>query len=257
MKIQDSVTVITGASSGIGKDLAVCLATKGARTVLVARRRALLETVREQCAHHAPSLAIPCDVRDRAQVEAMIVQTHEHFGRVDILVNNAGYSRWTLAQHTPIEEYEDMMRTNYFGAVYCTKAVLPALLTQRSGHVVSVASIAGKVGTTHHTHYCATKFALVGFTESLWHELQGTGVGVTLVNPGVIDTELFHHESFATFPEANRARMMPVRPLTSAIIAAIERDRFEITFPLYFVLAPLLRHLWPAAFRAIMRRYTR
>jgi hypothetical protein len=251
---RDAVALITGASSGIGKDLALRLAEEGARTVLTARREDKLNEVKQACERHAPSLALRCDVRERAQVEAMIAQARAHFGRIDILVNNAGYSRWTLARDAPIDEYEDLMRTNFFGLVYCTKAVLPLLLAQRSGHIVNVSSIAGRLGTAHHTHYCATKFATAGFTESLWYELRGTGVGITLVNPGVIDTELFEHESFKEFPAANRARMIPVRQLTEAILDAIRRNRPEITVPRYMALGIVVRHLAPGLFRRIMAR---
>lgn len=255
MQIRDAVTVITGASSGIGKDLAVRMARRGAKTVLAARRLDLLEAAREECAAHAPSLALACDVADRAQVEAVVARAQAHFGRVDILVNNAGCSRWTLAQDAPVEEFEALMRTNYFGMVYGTKAVLPLMLAQRAGHIVNVASIAGKLGVGHHTHYCATKFAVAGFTESLWFELRGSGVGVSLVNPGVIDTPLFAHESFREFPAHNRARVIPVGRLTEAMIAAIEKNRFEITVPGYMALGPAVRHLWPALYRALASRF--
>jgi short-subunit dehydrogenase len=254
--LKGSVALITGASSGIGKDLALRLAQEGTRTVLTARRGDRLAQVRTECEPHAPSIAIPCDVRERAQTDLVVAEALRHFERIDLLVNNAGYSRWTLAAEAPVEEYEDLMRTNFFGAVYFTKAVLPLMLARRSGHIVNVGSIAGRLGTGHHTHYCATKFAMTGFTESLWYELQGTGVGITLVNPGVIDTELFDHESFANFPAANRARMIPVRVLTEAILEAIRRNRPEITVPRYFALGTLLRHLLPGTFRRIMANQT-
>ena len=186
----------------------------------------------------------------------MIAQANRHFGRIDILVNNAGYSRWTLARDATVEDFEDMMQTNYFGTVYATKAVLPLMLARRSGHIVNVSSIAGRLGTPHHTHYCATKFAMTGFSESLWYELRDTGVGVTVVNPGVIDTELFEHPSFATFPAENRARMIPVRRLTDAVIDAVRHDRPEITVPKYFALGIVVRHLAPGLFRRIMTRFS-
>lgn len=255
MRIDSAVAIVTGASSGIGKDLAIRLAERGAKTVLVARRGALLDEVRATCERHAPSLAAVCDVRERAQVESMVTRARGHFGRVDLLVNNAGYSRWTLARDAAVEDYEELMRTNYFGTVYATKAVLPLLLAQRAGHIVNIGSIAGKLGVANHTHYCASKFAVAGFTESLWFELRDTGVGVTLVNPGVIDTALFDHESFRAFPAHNRARMIPVRPLTDAIISAIEKGRFEVTMPGYMAFGPAVRHLWPSLFRALASRF--
>lgn len=252
MQIANAVTIITGASSGIGRDLAVRMARRGATTILVARRADLLEEVRETCGRHAPSVAFPCDVRERTLVEEVVGRTLDRFGRVDILVNNAGYSRWTLARETPAEVYEDMMRTNYLGLVYATKAVLPGMIERGAGHIVNVSSIAGAVGVAYHTHYCATKFAVAGFTESLWHELRGTGVAVTLVKPGVVDTPLFAHPSFSEFPPSNRARMIPVGALSEALVGAIEARRAEVTFPRYFALGPFVRHAWPALFRWIV-----
>jgi short-subunit dehydrogenase len=249
MQIEGAVALVTGASSGIGKDLAIRMAAKGAKTVLVARRQAALDAVREECDRHAPSLALSCDVRERGQVEAAVAEAQRRLGAIDILVNNAGYSLWTLAKDAPVEHFEDLMRTNYFGMVYFTKAVLPAMLERRRGHLVNVASIAGKLGVGHHSHYSASKFAMVGFSEALWFELRGTGVGITVVYPGVIDTPLFEHESFADFPAANRARMIPVRPLTEAILRAIERNRFEVTVPRYMGLGAVVRHVWPWLFR--------
>jgi short-subunit dehydrogenase len=255
MQVKGSVILITGASSGIGKDLALRMAEEGARTVLVARRSDLLEAVSEQCNKHAPSLALTCDVRERGQVEATVAEAQRRMDApIDILVNNAGYSRWTLAKDAPVEEFEDLMRTNYFGMVYFIKAVLPSMLERRRGHLVNVASIAGKMGVGHHTHYSATKFAMVGFSEALWFELRDTGVGITVVYPGVIDTPLFEDKSFADFPAANRARMIPVRPLTEAILRAIETNRFEVTVPRYMGLGTIIRHIWPSFFRSMAVR---
>jgi short-subunit dehydrogenase len=249
VRIDGTVTLITGASSGIGRDLAMRMAERGARTVLVARRQSLLDEVRDRCARHASSLALTCDVRDRAAVEATVRRARAELGPIDILVNNAGYSRWTLAKDAPVEEFEDLMRTNYFGMVYFTKPVLSEMLDRHSGYIVNVASIAGKLGVGHHTHYSASKFAMVGFSEALWFELRGTGVGITVVYPGVIDTPLFEHASFAAFPASNRARMIPVAPLTGAIVRAIEREQFEVTVPRYMSLGPVVRHLFPSLYR--------
>jgi uncharacterized protein len=254
MRIEGQVALITGASSGIGKDLAMRMAEKGAKTILIARRQSLLDAVRDECSRHAASIAMCCDVRDRGQVEATVAEAQGKMGAVDILVNNAGYSRWSLAKDAAVEEFEDLMRTNYFGMVYFTKTVLPGMLERRRGHLVNVASIAGKLGVGHHTHYCASKFAMVGFSEALWFELRGSGVGITVVYPGVIDTPLFEHESFADFPAANRARMMPVRPVTEAVLRAVERNRFEVTVPRYMGLGAVVRQVWPWLFRTMAVR---
>ena len=121
---------------------------------------------------------------------------------------------------------------------------------------MNVSSISGRIGSRNHTVYCASKFALAGLTESLDYELAGTGVGVTLVNPGIIETAFFDHESFAGFPAGARARAIPAARVADAIVRAIERGAHEITIPRHYALGTLFKTIAPRLFRRLMRHQT-
>src|SRR5438309_6012685 len=189
MKYSDKVVVITGASSGIGEESAVEFAKRKSKVVLVSRTRQNLETVAKKITNHQSEILVyPCDVSKKDQVEQMSRAVLDKFGRIDILVNNAGFGIFSSVHESKIEEIESQMATNYFGTVYCTKEFLPKMLEQKSGHIVNVASVAASFGIPGMASYCASKFAMLGFSESLYQELKGTGVGVTVVSPIMVTT---------------------------------------------------------------------
>jgi short-subunit dehydrogenase len=189
MSFKDKVIVVTGASDGIGAALAIALAREGACLVVAARNVAALEAVAAQCAP-APTLVQRTDVSVQADCQALAQATLAKFGRIDILVNNAGVSGHALFEEvTDFKWYEDMMRVNFFGSLWCTHYALPALKASR-GLLVGVASLAGKTGVPGRTAYSPSKFAQSGFFEALRIELRGTGVDVTMVFPGVVLTNI-------------------------------------------------------------------
>ncbi len=183
------VVVVTGASDGIGAALARQIAPSGARLVLAARRTDALERVVSACrAAGAEAIGVATDVGVEADCARLIATAVERFGAIDVLVNNAGVSGHArFADVTDLGWYEDMMRVNCFGAVWCTHRALPHLVAAR-GLVVAVSSLAGKIGVPGRTAYSASKFALAGFFEALRTELPD-GVDVTIVYPGVVATE--------------------------------------------------------------------
>jgi len=185
----------------------------------------------------------------------MVAEVRKELGPIDLLVNNAGQSRYHTFVESPVEEFEHLMRVNYLGAVYCLKAVLPAMIERGQGHIVNISSIAGRIGTLRHTAYSATKFALAGLSESLYYELLGTGVGLTLVNPGLFETHLFDHESFRDFPGRSSPSMKPPEILTSAIVKAIRANKFEITVPRGFWAGVVIKDLCPPMFRRLHTRF--
>lgn len=190
------VIVITGASDGIGAELARQLAqAHGAQVALVlaARNAPALEAVAQQChALGAQTQVLPTDVSDPAQCRALIAAAVDRFGRLDTLVNNAGVSAQALfADVTDLAWYEDLMRVNLWGSVWCTHAALAHLKAAR-GRVVAVSSLAGLVGVPGRTAYSASKFAMTGFFEALRAELKGAGVSVTTAYPGVVATQIRH-----------------------------------------------------------------
>lgn len=254
-RYQGKTALITGASRGIGKQLAEDLAAAGARCLLVARDGDALERNRGGMEAPGRHQVYSVDVSRREEVERLAEQVLSGPGTPDVLINNAGISRYYRFLDTPIEDLEQLMRTNYWGVVYCTRAFLPSMLERRSGHIVNISSIAGRIGTTRHAGYCASKFAVTGFSESLYYELQGTGVGITVVNPGVIATQLFDHASFADFPASARKMMKPPSGLSAAILQAIPDGKFEVTFPRSLWAGVVVKAVCPPLFRRLHSRF--
>lgn len=189
-EFRDKVFIITGASSGIGKELAVQLAQSGARLALAARRAEKLEDVALQVERlGGQALVIPTDVGVEEQCERLVDETVAHYGRLDALVNNAGIMMWArFDELESLEPMERLMRVNYFGAVYCTHYALPHLKRTR-GRIISVSSLTGKFGVPTRSLYAATKHAMAGFFDSLRIELRDEGVAVTNIYPGFVAIE--------------------------------------------------------------------
>lgn len=190
------VIVITGASDGIGAEMARQIAatrSSSVQLVLAARSRDKLDAVAGQCAESgAGVLVAPTDVSLERDCRALIAQTIDRFGRLDTLVNNAGMSAHALLEDVDdLAWYEQLMRINHWGSVWCTHAALPHLVVSR-GRIVAVSSLAGLVGVPARTAYSSTKFAMTGFFEALRTELAPKGVSVTLAYPGVVATSIRH-----------------------------------------------------------------
>jgi short-subunit dehydrogenase len=183
--------LVTGASEGIGRALALALAAEGARLALNARHEARLEQAARECAAHgAQVLVAPGDLSRAEDCVRVVERTVAHFGALDVVVNNAGVTMWSRfdAMHD-LGVFATVLGVNFLGAVRITAAALPHLKSSR-GLIVAVASIAGLTGVPERTAYAASKHAMVGFFESLRIELRGSGVGVTIVAPDFVVTEL-------------------------------------------------------------------
>lgn len=191
MKLENRVAIITGGGRGIGRATALAFAAEGADIVLAARTDGEISAVAEEVrALGRRALAIPTDVQHKAAVDAMVAQTLETFGKVDILVNNAG-----VAIHNPIpkireEDWDVTMAVNLKGVFLCTQAVFGLMCEQQSGHIVNVSSVSGKYGHVNGGAYCASKFAVVGFTETTNNEGRTHGVKASVVCPGPVDTKM-------------------------------------------------------------------
>ena len=232
MNFKDKVIVITGASSGIGEASAEEFAKRGANIVLVARRKDKLEKVEKNLAKYPVKiLSLICDVSEKEQVKKMVEKVLETFPQVDVLINNAGFVIYGKVEELSIEDVESQMKTNYFGTIYCTKLFLPHFLKQNSGHIVNVASVGGSFGVPGIATYCATKFALLGFSEGLYHELHETNVGVTVVSPIMVRTNLFDHPSFKNFTKHATGISLSAETVAKAVIKAADSPRLEIVVP--------------------------
>jgi short-subunit dehydrogenase len=233
---RDQVVIVTGASSGIGRALALQLARQGAKVVLAARRAELLEQVAATCRQAGgEALAIPTDVADETQCKALVEKTVATLDRLDLLVNNAG-----LAVIARLEDYSDLslflhtMDVNFYGAVYCTYYALPHLI-RSGGRIVAVSSLGGKAPLPYNSPYIASKFALHGFFDSLRMELKRHGVSVTIICPYWVVTG-FHEAQLdkdgTPRGSAGRAiytkKMMTADPCAEIILRAAYRRQREV-----------------------------
>jgi len=229
MRLQGAVVVVTGASSGIGRETALALAAKGEHLVLAARRAAELEETAFDCRGlGAECKTVPCDVSDREQVEALARTAVETFGRIDGWVNNAGIYAMGSVRELPDETIRRVIDVNFFGVVHGTRAALPHL-ARTKGVLVNVSSALGRISGPYVSAYAASKHAVRAFTESVRDETRKEGISVTTVYPPAIDTPLFHHSANYTGREIKPAN--PVfRPerVASAIVSTLERPRREI-----------------------------
>ena len=189
---EQKVIIITGASSGIGKALAIALSPQSPKLVLAARDGAQLENVAHACeCLGASTLVVPTDVTDPYGCSELIQRAREKFSRIDVLVNNAGMSMWaTVEDVEDVSQFRQLMDVNFMGSVYCTKFALPYLKEAR-GQVVAISSVTSFTGIPSHAIYCASKHAMNGFFEALRIELAHTGVHVTIVAPDFVKTEIF------------------------------------------------------------------
>ena len=243
------VVVITGASAGIGRATAIRFAREGATIVLAARSRERLERLAERLEHRfgVEVLVVPCDVRDRGQVEELAEAAIATFGRIDVLVNNAGYGLYGRIEDTPDEAFRDLLETNVLGVHHAIRAVLPHMRRRASGHIVNVGSVVGKRSWPYHGAYAASKFALTGLTQALRGELAGSGVSVTLVLPASTDTEFFANAPTYS-SEYAPAPLGPVQTpgqVARAIVRSVRRPSPEVHMQPLMRIAHVLAEVFP------------
>ncbi len=247
-KFKGKIILITGASSGIGRQAAIDFAKHCAQTIiLVARSESKLKEVEETLRSNFTSeiVVYPCDISRKAEVVKMGKELLEKFGHIDILVNNAGFGTYGMMQNQSIEEIESITFTNYFGMVYCTRLFLNSMTSRRSGHIVNVASVAASFGVAGLAAYCASKYAMLGFSESVYHELHGTGVGITVVSPIGVKTNFFSNESFRNHVPNYTNFMLEPKKVSQAILAAANSPRLEIIVPFYMRAGVWFKHPLP------------
>ena len=190
MNYNEKIVWITGASSGIGEAVTYAFSNEGARLIISARRAEELERVKNNCLDPAKVKIVPLDVGDYKSIEGKVKPVLEELGRVDVLLNNAGISQRALVKDTSLDVYKKIMDINYMGAVAMTKAILPYMIKQQSGHIAVVTSLTGKFSTPVRTGYAASKHALHGFFDGLRSEVWKDNIKLTIVCPGFVKTQV-------------------------------------------------------------------
>jgi len=248
MHVKDSVVIVTGASAGIGRETALEFARQGAHVVLAARREDRLRALAAEIGRMgAEVLVVPADVARTEDVQRMVQAAVDRFGRVDVLVNNAGFGFSGTVEETTEADMRELMDVNYMGAFNAIRAVLPHMRRQGRGHIVNVASVVGKLAFPYHGAYSATKFAMVGLTEALRGELDGSGVTATVVLPGTTRTDFFEaqrtndgHVSAPTGPQQDPDAV------ARAIVRSVRRPAPEVNMVRVFRVAYGLHGFFPA-----------
>ena len=217
---EERVALVTGASSGIGEATAWALAERGMCVAVAARRTDRLETLVERIGQQGgEALALEVDVTDERQVQAMVRRTQRYWGRLDILVNSAGLMLLGPIAGAETEDWRRMISTNLLGLLYATHAVLPLMKAQQSGHIVNISSLAGRIARAGSAVYNATKWGVGAFSEALRQECVQDHIRVTVIEPGVVETDLASHITNPAARETALRRIQDITPLQREDIA--------------------------------------
>ncbi|WP_421807384.1 SDR family oxidoreductase [Flagellimonas sp.] len=224
---------ITGASSGIGKSLALALSKYDCNLILSSRREEELLEVKDLCDTSSNISVLPLDLKDHKGMQAIADKAVGLFGKVDILVNNAGISQRSLIKDTTLDVYQQLMDINYLGTVALSKAILPHFMANQSGHFVTVTSLMGKFGSPYRSGYCGAKHALHGFFDVMRMEHEKDNIHVTMVCPGFVQTNVAKNALTADGSpqkEDDIATQNGISPELAAqkILNAIQRKKFEV-----------------------------
>ncbi len=255
--------LVTGAASGIGRQTALAFAGEGS-ILLLADIDELEQAAREVRGIGAECRTYALDVSSREQVERVAAQVVSEFGGLDVLVNNAGVFVWADFLDTTLEDWEWMTGVNLWGAVYTMRAFLPGMIARGRGHIVNIASGGGLVTLPCLSAYSATKFALVGLSETLQHEVRGHNIVVTTICPGSTKTPIIKNIRVrgldreklknVVFPIANR---YPASKTAAIIVDAVKRDRRLVVITAQMKAMVYIKRISPALYRAMVRPFTR
>jgi short-subunit dehydrogenase len=252
MDIKGKVVIVTGASSGIGEATAREFGREGAKAVLAARRVELLEALAREIngmGTGAETLVVQADLSKLEDIQALIAQTLERFGRIDVLVNNAGFGRldW-LENLDPKKDIEAQFDVNVLGVVQTTRQALPVMIKQRTGHIINMCSMAGLVATPTYTIYAACKHAVHGFSEALRREVKPWGIDVSMIYPGGVATEFAHNAGIKRKTQATTPKflLLSAEDVGRAVVQLVHRPRSMWIIPRLWGMTALLNKLFPS-----------
>lgn len=253
------VVMITGASSGIGEATARLLAVEGYRLVLAARRKERLESLAAEIeAGRGRAVAIPTDVTRLEDIRRLVDATLEHFGQIDVLFNNAGFGRLNWLENlNPVEDITRQVQVDLLGLIHTTQAVLPHMISRRSGHIINMVSMAGMIGVPSYTIYAANKFGVRGFNEALRREVGVWGIKVSAIYPGGVATEFKSHtgadrKTGITTPGLLR---LSADQVAGEVRRLIRRPRRQVVLPRVMHLAIWLNALAPGVIDRAVRKF--
>lgn len=253
-RLKDRVVLITGASGGLGEKIARMAAASGGHLVLLARRKDRLSRL---AAELEASFSVSCtyyqlDMSDLDAVTAIFSKIVNDFDRIDVLVNNAGFGIFRTVEEAGLEEMQQMFKVNVFGLIAATKMVLPKMLSQKEGHIINIASQAGKIATPKSGIYAATKHAVLGFTNCLRMEVADKGIFVTAVNPGPIETSFFDlADTSGEYVQNVKRWMLQPDDVARKVVRSMLTNKREINLPFWMELGGVLYRLMPSVFEKV------
>jgi Short-chain dehydrogenases of various substrate specificities len=244
---ENKIVAITGASSGLGREIALRFAALGATVILMARNEDKLGQLKKAINERKQKAAIyPLDVGCSERVHLVFSSILKRFGRIDVLINCAGFGKFEFADKTSAEDTEAMFRVNALGLIHCVREVLPSMIQRKQGHIVNIASIAGILATPKSSVYSATKHAVIGYSNGLRQEVAHQGISVTVVNPGPVRTPFFKTADPNGHYAASVERFMMDPVFVAAkIVRAVRTRKRELNLPWYMGFGGVLYHLCP------------
>src|SRR5688572_31366667 len=252
MDIKGKVIIVTGASSGIGEATARQFAQEGALVVLAARRVDRLEALAKEINSRgagAETLVVQADLSKLDDIQSLINQTLDKYGRIDVLVNNAGFGRldW-LEKLDPVKDIQSQFDVNVLGVIQTTRQALPVMMKQRSGHIINMCSMAGLVTMPTYTIYAACKHAVHGFSEALRREVKPWGIDVSMIYPGGVTTEFVKHAGIKRKTQATTPKFMLLSAddVGRAVVQLVRRPRAMWVIPWLWSVTALLNKLFPS-----------
>ena len=259
MQINNKTVWITGASSGIGEALCYELVKHDCKLIISSRRKEELERVKKQCGENSQIEILPLDLSDLPSPEQYAQKAIDAFGQVDILINSGGITQRSLVKDTPLEVDRKIMEVDYFGTIALTKAILPHILKNKSGHIIAISSIVGKFGFPMRSAYSAAKHALHGFFESAQIELKNSGINFLIVVPGRVKTNVSINAVTATGNAYGKMDEGQEKGISSEecalkIIKAIKKNKKEVNIGKADILLVYIHRYAPWLYRIIASR---
>ncbi|MGM9922804.1 MAG: SDR family NAD(P)-dependent oxidoreductase [Bacillus sp. (in: firmicutes)] len=253
-RLHNKTVVITGASSGLGKEIAIQSARAGAQIVLVARRMERLRQLESEIAarYGVKVHSFQLDVSEMSQIERVFTEIRQTVGVIDVLVNNAGFGLFEEAREIKLSETKQMLDVNVFGVIACTRMVIDSMIERKSGHIINIASQAGKIATPKSSVYAATKHAVIGFTNALRLELAEHHVFVTSVNPGPIETNFFETaDTSGTYVKNVKKYMLNPSEVAKKVVACMLTNKRELNLPGWMSAGTIFFAMFPRIFETM------